>query len=694
MTGSNYSRGAWRGRGGHGRGGHPPSDVSHPWGHQKSLPCRQFQGNGTCKFGASCKFSHDPSPGHIAGERQPHRGISAPVHNEEDKTDYYEWKRLIRRRPSPREQDNRTTLEEIWSAVLRILNADSRESQQMLMKDLVDDNKDTFSCEYLYLTLQIRVNDSGLALGIVEDFLRTITHAAILDSLSIDTYVGNVYNMISGGRGDRAVSFFLDLSRTLATASGSVTSYVTHSRLDSCLCLILEALYQLFCREKRASFHEDLPQLFNNLAQLFDLLDVPGTAPKPVYISRRDRLDILRRIVNISMGLVDSGSNDQERSVNIRSAMSTVFPLHTPLPGGRHENDNMDIACISIVPTSAEITSEQPDYLPSTDCRQPHFHDDPVQRYLDTHFRLLRHDIFGPLKAVLGSLTHAFVDGKPPSQLPGRDMNAHLYQNASIAHISVHEKRGFEIVIDFSLPHHLRHKSAEERRRLWDASRRLEPGGLVCLLSSVDNEVVPILLLVSEKSAETSREQRRGFESHVGSIIVKLARLQPEDLQLLTQIYLKKGHGLLVALPGLIPATFTPVLQNLQKMIGVGELPFHQWIVPDPRRAEREIAHPDPPRYALRPGFSFSMDSIVTGAGEPISVTSRSSPNDPHLMGKLESLTGLDVGQCRALLWALTHEYALIQGPPGTGKSYLGVKLIQVLLDAKEHAKFGPIIIM
>jgi hypothetical protein len=64
------------------------------------------------------------------------------------------------------------------------------------------------------------------------------------------------------------------------------------------------------------------------------------------------------------------------------------------------------------------------------------------------------------------------------------------------------------------------------------------------------------------------------------------------------------------------------------------------------------------------------------------------------LIDAMEARTGLDRGQCQAMVAALTREFALIQGPPGTGKSYLGVKLLQVLLDCKTEANLGPIIIM
>jgi hypothetical protein len=71
-------------------------------------------------------------------------------------------------------------------------------------------------------------------------------------------------------------------------------------------------------------------------------------------------------------------------------------------------------------------------------------------------------------------------------------------------------------------------------------------------------------------------------------------------------------------------------------------------------------------------------------------------PNTPEHIDilRLQNQTGLDHGQCHGLIAALTREYALIQGPPGTGKSYIGVKLVQALLEVRKVAKLGPIVVM
>ena len=79
---------------------------------------------------------------------------------------------------------------------------------------------------------------------------------------------------------------------------------------------------------------------------------------------------------------------------------------------------------------------------------------------------------------------------------------------------------------------------------------------------------------------------------------------------------------------------------------------------------------------------------------DSISVETTSSCDDKALLDSLEARTSLDRGQCRALIAALTREFAFIQGPPGTGKSYLGLQLMKVLLDLKKRNDLGPVLVV
>lgn len=66
------------------------------------------------------------------------------------------------------------------------------------------------------------------------------------------------------------------------------------------------------------------------------------------------------------------------------TVVKSTYPRQIIVPGGHHDNENVDITKIKILPTEDEIRSDYLEYLPSTDLDQPYFLSDPVARHLDT----------------------------------------------------------------------------------------------------------------------------------------------------------------------------------------------------------------------------------------------------------------------------------------------------------------------
>jgi hypothetical protein len=54
-----------------------------------------------------------------------------------------------------------------------------------------------------------------------EAFLRVMTHSAMMDCISVDSYVGSLYNFMAGPNGARAIPFFQHVCATLMTARTS-----------------------------------------------------------------------------------------------------------------------------------------------------------------------------------------------------------------------------------------------------------------------------------------------------------------------------------------------------------------------------------------------------------------------------------------------------------------------------------------
>ncbi|KAK3400773.1 hypothetical protein B0T20DRAFT_152968 [Sordaria brevicollis] len=410
-------------------------------------------------------------------------------------------------------------------------------------------------------------------------------------------------------------------------------------------------------------------------------------------------LDTVKRLMD-SATLFLSDPDEPSSGQRGRSGpIQLTFPIDAEVPGGSHDNDNADICKIQILPTHGEIISRHPEYLPTTNFTQAHFLQDPVRRHIDTAFRLLRHDTFGPLKDALNKfLADNDKSTSKPHKLMDSNVRAHVYDRAQIQRVFIRPRTGLEAILSFATPHQLRNNPPAEKRRWWQESSRLEPGALACYVSDDEGKRRSLFFLVTHKSTEERSDdpQKSTLVSKNSdpTITLKLATESQECLAQLVRLHTSKQSGVLVDLPGIIPDTFVPVLTNLQRIMKDGELPFSQWVLPTNGTGEQPqgLTIP-PPAYARKSGFVFKLDSITHKGSGPLRLDPSASHEDINI-DKFVGSTGLNKSQCEALISALTHEYALIQGPPGTGKSYVGVQLVRTLLAHKQEASLGPILII
>lgn len=460
---------------------------------------------------------------------------------------------------------------------------------------------------------------------------------------------------------------------------------------------LVRALDELLEREPKVAFHDDLPALMDSIEQMIEVTSLQDHLATNHGMDGMQSVRRLRGIIQRRTGMLQI--NNAEDAGITTSAASSTFPRNIIIPSNRHDNDRLDITDIRILPTEEEIRSNHPEFLPSTDFRQLHFIQDPAQRLLDTHFRLLRHDIFGQLKQALGGLMFGIEND--PSVLSRShhnfgDVQAYSYPKAWISYVSFGAKRGLEISITFPQPPPVAKKSSKERTKWWQESRRLEPGLLMCFISPHENKSSVLLLTVTDKETDGKGEFNLSTNDRQATIKAKFAGLnRRQDLERLMELSCKRSQGILIEFPGVMLATFVPILENLQRMQSQGRLPFSRWILPDMSSKPPQQLEIPPPIYSRNPGFRFSLKPILKNdEASDLCIDSQSRPDDNVLIDRLVAATQLDRGQCEALVAALVREYAFIQGPPGTGKSYLGVAIMRILLDCKMKANLGPVVVV
>lgn len=667
-----------RGQTGRGRGG--PNES------RGTKPCRDWQTSRTCRYGERCFFSHDDQLFSIA-----QRGPSGPQKKEQTIEEeiefavYNSWKRRLR---SPPVQGDNRGIKAIWSDALDFLDGKTRDLGQRVVRDL--ENEEFYGREHMQVLLSLQKDSpAGTLIDTGSIFLQVFTHPALLNCLSIDTYVGALYTFISGNKGSRIVNFSNRFVKHLVQHPSAFDD--SSQILEKNLILVLHALREVLSREARARYNEDLPALLDLIERTRDLvlMSTYGAA----FQMTTDAITQMRGMINRATDLLSTGDDQQSHEV-MSGVQTSTFPRDLVIPQDRHDNDKTDITKIIIIPTEDEIRSNHKEFLPSTDPMQPHFLTDPICRHLDTHFRLLRYDIFGSFKEAIGGLMDALEE--KPDIIKTLKMNlgnirARPYANARVDTLWCEDKRDFEAKLSFNQPAAIKKKSAKEREIWWNNTKALDHGVLLCLIFLESNRASLLLLTVSDRCTNPKIKPSLISDLHRATVSVRLVAQTQRNVESLARLNIQRTPCMLIELPGILLATFQPILRNIQEMQRLGRLPFHRWILPA-AKDDFDIA---PPLYARRTNFKFSLKPILRdGEDENILIDSSISKHDPDTADRIVQRTGLDIGQARALIEALSREYALIQGPPGTGKSYLGVQIMRVLLAQNKVASLGPIIVV
>ncbi|KAJ3266261.1 hypothetical protein HDU77_001750 [Chytriomyces hyalinus] len=378
-----------------------------------------------------------------------------------------------------------------------------------------------------------------------------------------------------------------------------------------------------------------------------------------------------------------------------------------------HSNDHFHISRIAIIPTMDEIKSSRQPALPGNfqSVQQAHWLAPGPDRLLDTHFRLLREDLVRPVRSnimgfigyilsdqaakqkgirvrnnrVAGVLNPNFENGRP------MQLDVSYYENANIDGFEVVNQQGLCANVTFTRPQFMKGQTKKEQKDYWLRSGRLGYGMLVALIFKTSNvpstdSFLIIFGIIATKNAD--KLATGPGEPCMVTIKIPLKFLTPDVLLTLQS---SETNGYLIETNNIMFEGYRPILAALQKL-NPAMLPFKELIAPasDPPRSphSQEMIVP-PSMYATVPNFFMNLSHLCKKPGSAvIRLHPESEISIKNAIRALNAHSTLDEGQSRALVSVLSRQVGCIQGPPGTGKSYVGVKIVQTLLQNK--AKTTP----
>ncbi|CAJ2511696.1 Uu.00g073210.m01.CDS01 [Anthostomella pinea] len=532
-------------------------------------------------------------------------------------------------------------------------------------------------------------------------FFQAISHKNVLASVIMNGRVMTIYNIIYGGDGQRVVSLFAAVTRHLQSLQLLDAENSQVANLQSVLAIetSLAVLHKLIEVNTEAQVHDGLKLVGETFSTI---LEEP--LPETAAFAFKPAQKCLRRIEQrLGLGQALPESKDYVKTVGHRA----TFELARELPGElsedgpRHDNDNVDIRRISILPTVQEIQSSRTEYLPPADPRK--WHIGGLRGLLDRHFRLLREDTVGQLRDAAKFELERLQNPRPQD---GNNRREHqgartfVYENVTLSDLAFDAYGGMEFVLSFDQPKDLHSKSEDEHREWWQSSKRLGYEALICLLSSEGSVTFFVVSRVPMKKKKKDDEDTDTVQLHKqynlwsnqerANVIAKPVEQSDVHALLDKLLHSNTEQYSLVEFPGILLPAFRPTLQAMQRLSDSLDVPFPEILAPisTPANPSREAAI-DLPAYAMKPGFRFNL-SGVTEPGFNLHLTP--AQNMDAMAEELAIYSTLDPGQAQAVVSSLSRSLALIQGPPGTGKSYTGVQLIKILLDNRAAGELGPLI--
>lgn len=400
--------------------------------------------------------------------------------------------------------------------------------------------------------------------------------------------------------------------------------------------------FSIYIQEKRiGGYWQDANEYFTSSFHIFDemLNKLPQYALK-CYTGLESLLNAVPSVqaVERNTELVSSITELLKKAVEVHLSEKEKEkrPTEGKFVGGSGSDKPPDnFVDLPVVPSKSDLSEDAKPFLRRAKVVGQY---DDVEHYLDVQFRLMRQDFVLPLREGIVEFK------KNGSQKNYTCSDLRIYYDVHI--VGTVFKDGIDHILQFDI--------SKLKNVRWEFSKRLIFGSLLCL--SKDNFETVIFATVANRDAQTLAKGSVNVNFKTGLEDVFNSTSNDVYIMAETTAYFE---------------SYCHVLEGLKEM--TKNLPLQDYII----KCRSDLK---PPRYLLPSGGISSVPMYDVSAlmsnkqhKEVAALTTVSWPGT--------DLMCLNESQREAAILALTKELAIIQGPPGTGKTYVGLKVMQVLIE-------------
>ena len=312
--------------------------------------------------------------------------------------------------------------------------------------------------------------------------------------------------------------------------------------------------------------------------------------------------------------------------------------------------DNSKYRDLQLYPAMEEICSEDSPRLRPSLINEPYT---CWEHYYDVQFRLLREDFIAPLRRGIREC-RLVEKGR-------RNLDIDIYDGVRILE-PVFTRDGICCKIQFDI--------SKFRRRKWEHSKRLIFGSLLCLSPKKDRFSEQVYFAIVANREPKDLEQ--------GIVLVQFQ----ESVELIPHCH--QTVFVMAESRAYFEAT-RHILHSLQTA-EVDTMPFTKYLVLNQSKQVEK------PKYLTEDQAFYDLCWLYSGQNN------KSEPKRVDILDEdawpSEYDVELDQSQLKAIQSALKQEIAVIQGPPGTGKTYIGIKIVQTLLENRKSVGNLPILVL